>query len=189
MAVEKLGKRISTHRERIGITREELAERANLTPEFIEAVEEKEIYPSIGPLVKIARCLGVRLGTFMDDVQNQDPCIVRSNERTAELTMHSEGKQSPALAFHSLGKGKTDRHMEPFFITIQPETEDDKKLSSHEGEEFIIVIDGKLDVLYGKDRFTLEAGDSIYLNSIIPHHVGCAGDTPARIYAVLYFPE
>ena len=38
-------------------------------------------------------------------------------------------------------------------------------------------------------RLTLAKGDSIYLNSIVPHHVACSGNVPASIYAVLYFPE
>jgi hypothetical protein len=35
----------------------------------------------------------------------------------------------------------------------------------------------------------LQAGDSIYYNSVVPHHVGCRGDEKATIYAILYIPE
>jgi quercetin dioxygenase-like cupin family protein len=44
-------------------------------------------------------------------------------------------------------------------------------------------------VVYGKETHRLEPGDSIYYNSIVPHHVGTLDDTTAAIYAVLYIPE
>lgn len=94
-----------------------------------------------------------------------------------------------ALKFYSLGRGKSDRHMEPFFIEIFPESAKEKKLSFHEGEEFIVVVSGKVEVIYGQETHVLEPGDSIYYNSVVPHHVGCFGEAPASIYAVLYFPE
>lgn len=65
----------------------------------------------------------------------------------------------------------------------------EKKLSSHEGEEFIVVHEGCIEITYGRDVVVLEKGDSIYLNSIVPHHVTAGGNAPASIYAVLYFPE
>jgi len=50
------------------------------------------------------------------------------------------------------------------------------------------VLSGTLEVEYGKDVTTLEAGDSIYYDSIVPHQVRAAGDAPARILAVVYAP-
>ncbi len=175
-------------REVRGLSREEVAERSGLNSDFLLAIEEENIYPSLGPLLKIARVFGVRLGTFLDDQLSQDPLIVRVEERKEELSMH-KGKDKPvALRFHSLGRGKKDRHMEPFYIEILPEPEEDKKLSSHEGEEFIVVLSGEVEIFYGQDVLILKAGDSIYYNSVVPHYVSCRG-SKAEIYAVLYFPE
>ena len=77
----------------------------------------------------------------------------------------------------------------PFEEELLPESARDKTLSSHEGEEFIVVQSGQIEIIYGKEVHRLEAGDSIYYNSVVPHHVACLGDSPASIYAVLYFPE
>ncbi|MFO7596159.1 MAG: cupin domain-containing protein, partial [Desulfocurvibacter africanus] len=110
------------------------------------------------------------------------------DQRKQGLAMHTP-RHGEALRFYSLGKGKADRHMEPFFIEILPESAADKSLSSHEGEEFIVVHKGKLEVVYARQTYVLQAGDSIYLNSVVPHWVGCHGDEPAEIYAVLYFPD
>jgi mannose-6-phosphate isomerase-like protein (cupin superfamily) len=131
----------------------------------------------------------MRLGTFLDDHVSKDPLIVRLEERQAGLNMH-QVKDSPiALRFFPLGHGKTDRRMEPFFIDVLPESSRDRTLSSHEGEEFIVVAAGEIEIVYGQETHRLKAGDSIYYNSVVPHHVGTAGSEPAQIYAVLHIPE
>jgi quercetin dioxygenase-like cupin family protein len=78
--------------------------------------------------------------------------------------------------------------MEPFYIEILPEPPEDKKLSSHEGEEFMVVLSGEVEIFYGQETCILKQGDSIYYNSVIPHYVSCRGGR-AEIYAVLYFPD
>ena len=78
--------------------------------------------------------------------------------------------------------------MEPFFIEISPELEEDRTMSSHQGEEFIVVMKGKILIKYGQKEIILEPGDSAYYNSAIPHYVGACGDGPAEIYAVVYYP-
>ena len=183
-----IGMRIRSYREKQKLTIEDLANRTTLTEDFIRAVEEEDMYPSLRPLVKLARALGLRLGTFLDDHVSSDPLITRLAEREEELVMHPDGKE-PGLKFHSLGKGKTDRHMEPFFIELMPESAKDGSLSSHEGEEFIVVQSGRVRIKYGQDDTVLKPGDSAYFNSIVPHNVACAGGDKAEIYAVLYFPE
>jgi quercetin dioxygenase-like cupin family protein len=93
------------------------------------------------------------------------------------------------MRFHSLGRGKTDRHMEPFYVELLPESAEAPRLSSHEGEEWFVVEAGQVEVIYGRDTYRLTVGDSIYYNSVVPHWVSCAGPEPAAIYAVLYIPE
>jgi len=189
MKIEKVGRRVKNLIEKRGLTIDELAGQTGLSKEFILSVQEDDIYPSLGPLLKIARALGVRLGTFLDDQITQDPLVIRHHERQKELSMLSGKGKPAALNFHSLGKGKSDRHMEPFYIDILPESAKEKALSSHEGEEFIVVLSGEVEVLYGQKMLSLKEGDSIYYNSIVPHCVSCKGEQKASIYAVLYFPE
>ncbi len=193
MDAGKVGRRVTRLMEEKGMTPDELARRAQLEKSTVRSVTEEEVYPSLGPLLKIARALGVRLGTFLDDQVSRDPLIIRKADRKGELSMLRAGERPVASRFYSLGRGKTDRHMEPFFVELLPEpdseSETDRTLSSHEGEEFIVVVSGRVAVIHGRDTHHLEPGDSIYYNSIVPHHVGCAGKETAEIYAVLYFPE
>jgi len=186
---DTLGARMRKYREQREISRAQLAEDTGLTEAFLESLEEDDVYPSIGPLQKVARAFGVRLGTFMDDKITRDPIISRAGERTTDLTMHKARNSRAELVYHSLGKGKSDRNMEPFYIEIMPDEKDaEHKLSSHQGEEFILVMKGRLLVIYGREEHVLEAGDTVYYNSVVPHHVGAYGDEPAEIVAVIYYP-
>lgn len=189
MAAEKVGTRVRKFREAQDMSVEKLSEATGLDVNFIDTLEKDSVYPSIGPLQKIARALHVRLGTFMDDVTCQDPIITRQATREADLTMTHTAAKRPLYRYFTLAKGKPDRNMEPFFIEVLPEPESERKLSSHQGEEFIIVHSGKLLVRYGNEEQVLEAGDSVYYNSIVPHYVGAHGNEPCTIYAVLYHPS
>lgn len=183
----KLGKRIRAFREERKISRETLAENTGLTMEFLTSLEENDLYPTIGPLQKVARALGVRLGTFMDDEITRDPIIGNLGGQSRDLAMH-RGQGGESYVYHSLGKGKSDRNMEPFHIEILPDPADDRKTSSHQGEEFILVLKGELLVVYGRETHTLKVGQTIYYNAIVPHYVGAANDEPVEILAVMYNP-
>ena len=62
-------------------------------------------------------------------------------------------------------------------------------MSSHEGEEFIVVVSGRVELIYGRETHVLNSDDGIYYNSVVSHHVGCIGDEKASIYAVLFIME
>jgi len=61
-------------------------------------------------------------------------------------------------------------------------------LSLHEVEEFIMVMEGTMEINYGKSTYVLEEGDSIYYDSIVPHHVHAFEGHAAKILAVIYTP-
>lgn len=188
MNLSKVSQRIAKIMDERGIRIADLAERTGLDPDFLETVRRQDLYPSLGPLLKIARALGVRLGTLIDDQVSRDPLIVRKDEASQSLSMLRGAGKPEELRFYSLGMGKTDRHMEPFYVEILPESAREAALSSHEGEEFIVVASGRIRVVYGQETHVLSAGDSIYYNSVVPHYVSCDGDEKATIYAVLYIP-
>ena len=189
MSSEKISQRIMSFMEKREIGIDRLAEATGLEKEFIETMLKENIYPPLGPLIKIARTLGVRLGTFLDDQKTNDPYIVRQAERQSKFSVLAEKNKPASLNFFSLGMGKTDRHMEPFFIDILPESASRKTLSSHEGEEWIAVLKGSVEVIYGKETYILGEGDSVYYNSVVPHYVSSRGGEKAQIHAVIYIPE
>lgn len=185
----RIGDKIRDVRELQGLTPEELAERSNSPLELISALEAGELVPSLTPLMKVARALGVRLGTFLDDIEQPSPVVVRAG-KSENVTRFSgdAGVQTSTLDFFSLAAGKSDRHMEPFVVDVHPPKSEQHDLSSHEGEEFIYVLSGEIEIFYGPDVHQLAAGDSAYYDSIVPHHLHAANGSDAKIIGVVYAP-
>jgi transcriptional regulator with XRE-family HTH domain len=185
----RTGEKLSTLRESLGLSVEQLAERSGCDAAVIEQLEAGEVAPSLAPLIKITRALGCRLGTLLDDDARMGPVVTRADELESVSRLKSletgtaDGGQ---LTFSSLAAGKSARHMEPFMIAVRPGLA--HTLSTHEGEEFIHVLDGTIEVEYGKETHALAAGDSIYYDSIVPHQVRAAAGEPARILAVVFAP-
>ena len=188
-----VGNRIRAIRENRKMSVEDLAaaipgeKTANI--QLVESLERGELVPSLTPLLQIARALGVRLGSFLDDQTGHAVVVTRAGEMesTARFVGSNLGPKRAELNFHSLAANKNDRHMEPFFIDVKPH-DGEAVLSTHEGEEFIYVMEGEIELAYGKDKYSLGKGDSIYYDSIVPHHLHAAGSRPAKILAVVYAP-
>lgn len=184
-----VGEKIARIRESRKLSPAQLAERSELPEELIQRIEEGGFIPSLTPLIKIGRALGVRLGTFLDDVEELGPIVNRKGQLAKAVRFAGPSRAaSGELDFYGLALDKSGRHMEPFLIDLLPGTDRHHPQSTHEGEEFMYVLEGRIEVHYGLDRYELEAGDSIYLDSIVPHHVHAAGEAPARILAVVYAP-
>jgi transcriptional regulator with XRE-family HTH domain len=185
-----VGKRIQSLRESKSIERQEMAERTGLEVDQITRIEQNKELPSLAPLIKIARALGVRLGTFLDDQDALGPVISRKNSCKKSASFSTDQSASHThMDYYSLAADKSGRHLEPFVIQVAPRQETSSfPLSSHEGEEFIYCLSGRLEITYGSDTYLLEEGDSIYYDSIVAHHVHAADAQGARILAIVYTP-
>lgn len=190
MAVRKLvGEKIKGIRESKKISREDLAANSGLEIGLINAIEENSNIPSLSPLIKIARALGVRLGTFLDDSDLIGPEVCRKGAAEKSMsTSNTKSRSNSHLDFTSLASHKAGRSMEAFVITIEPADTKQLLLSSHEGEEFIYVMEGVVKIIYGKDEYLLNEGDSIYYDSIVEHLVCAGNNQPSKILAVVYSP-
>lgn len=184
-----VGKKIRSIRESKQMDIEVLAERAQLPLEQIQSIEDGGPLPGLAPLIKIARVLGVRLGTFLDDQQGVGAVVSRHEENRESVRFSNHGTAGHEnMIYHSLSEGKENRHLEPFVIDILPAVNDSFDMSSHEGEEFIYVLDGYVEIDYGKHKYVLEKGDSIYYDSIVKHHVHGLDGQQAKILAIVYTP-
>lgn len=186
-----VGSKIKAIRESKNLSIEEITESSGLSKEQIISIEEGQNLPSLGPLIKIARALGVRLGTFMDDNDSLGPVVCRAADRERASSISFSNGAADArkhMEYHPLAQQKAGRHMEPFVIDINPEESPEFQLSAHEGEEFIYVMQGEIEIVYGKEKYSLKEGDSIFYDSIVKHHVHGAPGKPAKILAVVYIP-
>jgi transcriptional regulator with XRE-family HTH domain len=188
------GEHIAELRKTYSISREILAERSGIPVDLIEKIEGEGHIPDLAPLIKIARALGVRLGTLLDDHEELGPVITRAGAASASVRFVTglPTDEPPAknnhqgLSFRALAADKNGRHMEPFIVDIENDAQQEK--SAHEGEEFIHVLEGNLSLEYGSIKETLNTGDSVYYDSIVPHRVLSADINPVRILAVIYTP-
>ncbi|NLI37573.1 MAG: helix-turn-helix domain-containing protein [Bacteroidales bacterium] len=184
-----VGERIKSLRESKSMSIEELAQKAELSVEQIKRIEEDIDLPSLSPLIKISHALEVRLGTFFDDQSVVGPVICHQNQYEDTVMFSNNSTSSRKnMEYHSLSRSKTDRHMEPFIIDVNPIEKEDFVLSTHEGEEFIYILNGTMELVYGKNKYLLNPGDSVYYDSIIPHHIHGYQGQKAKILAVIYTP-
>ncbi len=187
---ETLGTKIKLLREAAGLKWGDLAEAAGLESAQIVLIESGEAEPALSVLLKIARRMGVRLGTLLDGTEDRSPVISTPAERKPTVNTTRIGC-SNHLDFYSLAGLKSDRNMEPFVLQVDyADPEDRKNYATHEGEEFIYVLEGELQLYYGTEKYSLEAGKSIYFDSIVPHCLSVGTpDAQARVLLVTYTPN
>ncbi len=185
-----IGSKIKALRESKNILAEDMIERSGLDKEFYNLLEDDKVVPVLGDLIKITRVLGVRLGTLLDDYNDEGPVISRIDEcDDANAVPRSKKGDTGVYEYHSLSAGKGNRHMETYSVTLKPADGGEKNLSDHEGEEFVYVVDGEVEMIYGKEKYLLKKGDTIYFDSIVPHHIGSASEEkPAKLMVVIYIP-
>ncbi|MFB3885284.1 MAG: cupin domain-containing protein [Thermodesulfobacteriota bacterium] len=182
----RVGEKIKALREQKGLSLKEVADLTGFSTALLSQMENHLVSPSLGTMIKLANALEVRVGSFLGETQGEPFTIVRKEERKKVSRFASKEGVKYGYSYESLGFEKKDRHMEPFIVTLEPATVKTSKTSVHEGEEFIFVLEGEMEVILGNHTDVLHPGDSIYYDSMIPHRVQCHQDKLTRILAVLY---
>lgn len=189
MSSNLIGEKIRTFMSDRSVSVDELVQRSGLSSEAIQLIINDSKIPSLAPLIKISRALGVRPGTFLDDAEQLGPVVYRPTDSHSTVAFSSQLTTSNShLNFTAMAENKSGRHMEPFLITVRPDADSAAQTSSHEGEEFIFVLKGNIKIHYGSELYQLKAGESIYYDSIVNHLVSCESAEAAEILAVIYTP-
>lgn len=181
-----VGDRIRALRESKGMTLHQLAERTGFSAALLSQIENRMTSPPLGTLVKIANALGTTVSAFLGGKEQGEFFIVRRAERSVVSRVGLKESGKTAYTYESLGSGKAGRKMEPFIVRLRPLLDRNVARNSHDGEEFIYVLSGSVEVFLAACSDVLQEGDSLYYNSTIPHHVHSADDKEAVILAVLY---
>ena len=185
----RIGEKVKKLREKKGMSLADLAEKSGFSSALLSQVENHMISPPLGTLIKLARAMDVGIGYFFEDKADAPFVIVRSGDRQHISRVASTDGVKFGYAYESLAQGKKDRYMEPFVVTLEPATKKDRNSYSHEGEEFIFVLEGEMEVTLEDHTDILGPGDSIYFNSTLRHRVECVGGGEARILAVIHAPH
>jgi len=184
----KIGNRIKSARKAKKVTVEELTEKTGISETYLQEIEDDDDTPNLGDVSKISKVLGIRTGTFLDGEEDLSPVVSSLKSKRAVNGIRGRSAGREHMHFFSLSTLKKNRQMDATVVVMDP-TKDEKNLASHEGEEFILVLEGKVEVIYGKKSYILKPGQSIYYDSIVPHHIGSAlKKKSSKVLAVTYFP-
>ena len=172
-----IGKRI--RRTRLGkkITLDTMANETGLSKEVIKKIESGTQRPSVGTLLQISRTLHIDSNFLL---REQDDA---NEERSKAYT-----KRTDNYAYTPLTPGAENKHLKAFRIVVDANTSHDGVGFHHEGEEFVYVLSGRVEVQVGDHINVLEPGDSLHFNSGIKHDLRNTGDVDAELIVVVYAP-
>lgn len=177
--MREIGLRIQGLREACDVTREEMAAELQVSLDTYIAWEETGADVPISAIYHIAEKLG---GEFTEILTGTSAKL-----NTYQVVRSGEGREVeryPGYHFEDLAFRYQNKIMQPLEVTIDP-SDDPAKLVTHSGQEFNLVLEGTLVVVWGDREFILNPGDSIYFNPVVPHGQRCAGNVPARFVTII----
>ena len=93
-------------------------------------------------------------------------------------------ERTKAYKYQSLAAGFKNRKADPFIVTVEP-NDNPMHYNTHEGQEFNLVVEGRLLLSIGGKELTLNVGDSIYFNSQLPHGMKALDGKTVRFLAII----
>ena len=176
------GVKLKEIRESKGFTVEELSRKTGLDADSLRQMESGEALLPLGQLIKLSKALSLKMSDVIS-TGTEAFTIVRAGERQTFSRLGASKQARRGYEYESLAPDKKDRLIEPFIVTLHPSDDDEK--SSHDGQEFIYILEGEMEAFVGEHRAVLKPGDAIYYDSTSVHLVRAYGDKPARILAII----
>ena len=175
----QMARRIREMREICGFSVDEIAQELNVSRAVYESFERSGEDIPISVLYELARCFRVDLHEILtgQTPRLDDYCLVRRGMGT-----HIE--RFPGYRFESLANRFANKIMQPLLVTVEP-SDTEPTLITHKGQEFNMVLEGKVMVIFDDKRLILEEGDCLYFNPEHPHGQTAANDQPAVFLTVI----
>jgi transcriptional regulator with XRE-family HTH domain len=184
--ITPIGKRLKELREMQKMSLERFSEISGIDKDKVKDIESQKILPDLGTIVKLSKALRIGTSFLLGEKSGYSYSVMRKQDRQNIQRFSTGSADRPNYLYQSLASGIKDRHMETFLVTLTPDTGNDE-LSSHDGEEFLVVTEGAIKVILGNKEETLFSGDSIYYLATIPHNViNASAKENAVIMAVIY---
>lgn len=161
----EIGARLKELRQQHGMSIRALAREAGVSASLLSVAERGMVEPSVGVLKKLVGVLDVNLTYFFSRPGSAGELCVRKGERR-------KLERVKGASYELLGPD--DRMMEPVFARLEPRANSDPKkrvFLQHDGEEWGLVLSGRLKVWVGNEVYLLDPGDTVYFSSTVPHWV------------------
>ncbi len=187
VAAFNIGTKVKELREKSGYTLQDLAAKTGLEKEVLSRIESHDFIPPIAILLKLANALNASMTYFFQDKAGSEKiAVTRRDERVRILRRphHLQGEVN--YIYEALDIRKTVKHMEPFMVEFPVQETSEMVFNSHEGEEFLHLLEGLLEFRSIDQVEILNPGDSIYFESEVSHSFRCLGEAPARALVVVW---
>jgi transcriptional regulator with XRE-family HTH domain len=158
------------------ISLEEISKKTGLPISFLTDIEEGKISPSVSDIIQISKVFSIDSGAFLS---------VKEREKKR---IESYTKRSESYSYKVLTPDAKKTHLKAFLVTIEPKQDHKMVEYHHEGEEFIYVLEGVLEIIVGKKRRVLKKGESIHFNSEITHKLKNLSSQNTQLIVVIYTP-
>ncbi|GAA4455301.1 helix-turn-helix domain-containing protein [Phytohabitans houttuyneae] len=168
-----VGPRLRELRRRRGTTLTDLSAATGISVSTLSRLESGQRRPTLELLLPLARAHGVQIDELVGAPATGDPRVhlrpIRHNGMTmVPLTRRAGGVQAYKLIIES---GRS---------TPEPKT--------HEGYEWMYVLNGRLRVVLGDRDFVLVAGEAAEFDTRVPHWFGSLDGEPAELLS-LFGPQ
>jgi mannose-6-phosphate isomerase-like protein (cupin superfamily) len=176
---KQIGLRIKGLREACDMTREELAKELEVPLETYIAYEETGADVPISAIYHIA----TRFGVDFNEILTGEYAYLD----TYQVVRAGRGKtidRYPGYYFRDLAWRYKDKIMQPLLVTLDP-SDEPAELVTHAGQEFNLVLEGRVVVTFDDKSFELSPGDSIYFNPTHPHGQKCGSEVPATFVTII----
>lgn len=162
-----LGRRIRLIRREQKRTQEEIAEVCGFTKSMLSKIENGGAMPAVSTLMKIANALGVKVSDLLEEQSSNDTVMVTAGQYE---DVEKWIKTNKGYSFFAFASNRHNKIMQPY-IFVARQGEVNEHTFSHEGEEFIYVLSGRMKYQVGGKEYELSDGDSLYFNSLQEHIV------------------
>jgi transcriptional regulator with XRE-family HTH domain len=142
----------------------DIANACGFSKSLLSKIENGKTVPPIATLMKIADALGTKVSILLDDQQRTGTIYTPMETSTSRLVKTDKG-----YSFYTFAVERGEKLMQPFLFVSRKSEQDSKHVYSHNGEEFIFILEGEMRYKVGSVEYTLKPGDSLYFDSIEKH--------------------